>query len=25
MGGYVLPFDFTGSREISRFLLVPYV
>ena len=25
IGGYVLPFDFTGSREISRFLLVPYV
>jgi len=25
MGGYVLPFDFTGSREINRFLLVPYV
>ena len=25
LGGYVLPFDFTGSREISRFLLVPYV
>lgn len=25
LGGYVLPFDFTGSRQISRFLLVPYV
>lgn len=25
LGGYVLPFDFTGSREITRFLLVPYV
>ncbi len=25
IGGYVLPFDFTGSHEISRFLLVPYV
>ncbi len=25
IGGYVLPFDFTGSREVSRFLLVPYV
>ncbi|MFW6413131.1 MAG: DUF3299 domain-containing protein [Oceanicaulis sp.] len=25
IGGYVLPFDFTGSREINRFLLVPYV
>lgn len=25
LGGYVLPFDFTGSREINRFLLVPYV
>lgn len=23
--GYVLPFDFTGNREITRFLLVPYV
>jgi hypothetical protein len=25
LGGYVLPFDFTGSRQITRFLLVPYV
>ena len=25
IGGYVLPFDFTGSRQVSRFLLVPYV
>jgi len=25
IGGYVLPFEFSGSREISRFLLVPYV
>lgn len=25
LGGYVLPFEFTGTREISRFLLVPYV
>ena len=23
--GYVLPFDFSGNREITRFLLVPYV
>lgn len=23
--GYVLPFDFTGDRTITRFLLVPYV
>lgn len=25
LGGYVLPFDFSGSGEVSRFLLVPYV
>lgn len=25
LGGYVLPFDFSGDRTISRFLLVPYV
>jgi hypothetical protein len=25
LGGYVLPFDFNGSNQISRFLLVPYV
>ncbi len=25
IGGYVLPFDFTGSGTINRFLLVPYV
>lgn len=23
--GYVLPFDFSGNRQITRFLLVPYV
>lgn len=25
MPGYVLPFDYTASGEVSRFLLVPYV
>lgn len=25
IGGYVLPLDFTGSRELNRFLLVPYI
>ena len=25
MGGYVLPFDLVGGRQVTRFLLVPYV
>lgn len=25
IGGYVLPFDLVGGRQVSRFLLVPYV
>lgn len=25
LGGYVLPLDFSGAQEVSRFLLVPYV
>ena len=25
LGGYVLPFEFTRSGEINRFLLVPYI
>ena len=25
LGGYVLPLDFNGPQEVTRFLLVPYV